>query len=486
MKFFLRAIWLVIGLVLLLARPVLAADQIDLELKDPAADTYTRQTVTQVALTYEQAPISADVPAFLSSGRTMVPVRVISEALHADVQWNQEKKEVTITLGQQTIVLTIDAAEALVGGETIRLYDGIPATLVKLDGVHRTMVPLRFVSEQLGADVAWDPVTYTADILPPAPLEPFPQQPADLAPSAITAPVYRAGALTSAVDGPAQPVIFSLPGRVVIDFPGAVFSDRLSGSVPIPTSAVHTVRYNQYDAGYPGYDRVARIVLDLRPGYGLADLFVGFEDGLLTAVFPMVSKEQMQAPQPPEPAAARIVLDAGHGGAERGALIGELAEKELNLPVALKVGQLLENMGYEVLYTRRDDSTVSLAERADFANAQQADLFVCIHSNSFPDDPAISGLETYYLPSSSNPNSPAKLLAGYIQASAVAASGAQDRSIRPGSYYVLRHTDMPAVLIEMGYMTNDQELERLLDSAYQDRMAAGIAAGIARYLQEGQ
>lgn len=132
-------------------------------------------------------------------------------------------------------------------------------------------------------------------------------------------------------------------------------------------------------------------------------------------------------------------------------MVGDLPEKIINLSVTNQVGALLSAMGYEVLYTRQDDETVSLQDRAAFANDHNADLFVCIHSNSFPSNPEISGVETYYLPSQSNPNSPGKLLASHIQTSVVAATGAADRSIRPGNYYVLKHTAMPAVLVEMGY-----------------------------------
>ena len=197
---------------------------------------------------------------------------------------------------------------------------------------------------------------------------------------------------------------------------------------------------------------MARIVLDLRPGYGLADLAIAFDEGVLSAAFPVATEQEPEPPLATEPAPARIVLDAGHGGTEKGAMVGDLPEKIINLSVTNQVGALLSAMGYEVLYTRQDDETVSLQDRAAFANDHTADLFVCIHSNSFPSNPEISGVET----------------------------------IRPGNYYVLKHTAMPAVLVEMGYMTNEQELALLLDVDYQARLAGGIAAGIVKYLQEGQ
>ena len=414
MRSMLRSVLWIVCLFAALSIRATAVNQVQLDLKTPHMDTYTSQLVTCVALTLNEQALDTDVPAFLSGGRTMVPVRVISEALGAQVQWNQDAKEITITSQHTTIVLIIDSATAMVDGQAVDLFDGVPATLVRQAGVHRTMVPLRFVSEQLGAEVGWDPATYTAEITPPAASEP-PAQPEPPA-SQMTAPVYASGALTTSVEGGAQPVIFSLPGRVVIDFPGAVFSGQSAGSISVSGSAVHTVRFNQYDAEYPGYSRVARIVLDLRPGYGLADPAIAFDEGVLSAAFPVAAEQQTQPPAT-EPAPARIVLDAGHGGTEKGAMAGDLPVKVINLSVTNQVGALLSAMGYEVLYTRLDDETVSLQDRAAFANDHNADLFVCIHSNSFPSNPEISGVETYYLPSQSNPNSPGKLLASHIQTS---------------------------------------------------------------------
>ncbi len=402
----LRSVLWIVCLFAALSIRATAVNQVQLDLKTPHMDTYTSQLVTCVALTLNEQALDTDVPAFLSGGRTMVPVRVISEALGAQVQWNQDAKEITITSQHTTIVLIIDSATAMVDGQAVDLFDGVPATLVRQAGVHRTMVPLRFVSEQLGAEVGWDPATYTAEITPPAASEP-PAQPEPPA-SQMTAPVYAFRRADHLCGGRRAACHFfsARPGCHRLSRRGLF--GQSAGSISVSGSAVHTVRFNQYDAEYPGYSRVARIVLDLRPGYGLADLAIAFDEGVLSAAFPVAAEQQTQPPAT-EPAPARIVLDAGHGGTEKGAMAGDLPEKVINLSVTNQVGALLSAMGYEVLYTRLDDETVSLQDRAAFANDHNADLFVCIHSNSFPSNPEISGVETYYLPSQSNPNSPGKL-----------------------------------------------------------------------------
>lgn len=94
----------------------------------------------------------------------MVPVRLISEKMGAAVRWLADTNEVAITLGESTVQLKIGSAQAQVNGEPVTLYDGIPAMVAKYNGIERTMVPLRFVSEQLGAQVGWVQENYTATI----------------------------------------------------------------------------------------------------------------------------------------------------------------------------------------------------------------------------------------------------------------------------------------------------------------------------------
>ena len=106
-----------------------------------------------------------------------------------------------------------------------------------------------------------------------------------------------------------------------------------------------------------------------------------------------------------------------------------------------------------------------------------ADIFVSIHANAF-DDPSVNGLITYYHPSSGR----GKRLAQAIQTPACQATGAKNRNIASADFVVLRETDMCAVLVETGFMTNHDELMKLNTSSYQDKLAQGIAQGIINYL----
>lgn len=177
------------------------------------------------------------------------------------------------------------------------------------------------------------------------------------------------------------------------------------------------------------------------------------------------------------PLGITVVLDAGHGGAQPGCVIGDLQEKEIAMAITQRLKTRLEQMGFDVVLTRGDDMDVGLAERAQIANQAEGDCFVSIHCNSYVDD-SISGLECYYYRSEAG-----EQLAEAI-ATATETSEIDTRESKEGNFQVLREADMPAVLIEVGYMTNPAELELLASEEYQQTLASAIAEGIGAMLGE--
>ena len=181
-----------------------------------------------------------------------------------------------------------------------------------------------------------------------------------------------------------------------------------------------------------------------------------------------------------------VVIDAGHGGKFPGANYAGIREKDLTLKVALKLGKLIEEgmPGVKVVYTRKTDTELGetlladLQKRADIANAVEADIFVSIHSNAAENRPEFQGIYTYYHPSSAR----GARLAQAIQTPLCQLTGGIDRGIKDADFVVLRETEMCAVLVEMGFMTNSEELGKLITGSYQDKLAAGIAEGIVSYL----
>lgn len=176
---------------------------------------------------------------------------------------------------------------------------------------------------------------------------------------------------------------------------------------------------------------------------------------------------------------ALVVLDAGHGGSANGASYDGVLEKDLNLSITLRAARLLEEAGLQVLLTRSDDRDVGLYDRTALANGQEADLFVSIHCNASLTNASASGIYT----AACTEEGPGWLLAQTLRQTVMAATGAGDMGseARP-NLAVLRTAQMPAALVECGYMSTPQELALLTDPAYQALLAQGIADGILAYL----
>jgi N-acetylmuramoyl-L-alanine amidase len=179
-----------------------------------------------------------------------------------------------------------------------------------------------------------------------------------------------------------------------------------------------------------------------------------------------------------------IVLDAGHGGWDPGKVQGESEEKHINLCIAKKLQTYLEQGGATVFITRVDDSglgkskTGDMKARRQIANTSRADIFVSIHQNAFR-NPTVHGAQTFYYNSSDN----SQKLATSIQNRLREFADPQNK-LKPkenDNYFVLKQTEMPAVLVECGFMTNYNERCKLQTDAYQEKIAWSIYLGIVDY-----
>lgn len=197
---------------------------------------------------------------------------------------------------------------------------------------------------------------------------------------------------------------------------------------------------------------------------------------------PATSEIQVFARSIEEEKQKLIVIDAGHGDEDPGSSISNVDEKDLNLQIALKLKSALEEEGYEVMMTRSGDTYLTLTERAEFANEVEADLFISIHQNSYIDDSTVSGIEVYYNESTKTESD--EVLAQFIQTELVETTGARDRGIRAyDELVVTRKTEMPACLVELGYMTNKSELSLLQSDAYQYKLVTGMVNGINQFFE---
>ena len=489
------------------------AGSISVRFFDETSGQYQADTVTDtVHITLDGTPLSGSVPAMVQylngGGRTLIPVRLVSEQLGAQVIWVPDTRQVILLRDADTIVLTLGSAQALVNGQIVELPGGVPACVVKYQGAENTMVPLRFVSEQLGAQVDWDQTTFTASITSPYSPEPEPVPTPTPTPTPVPTPEPEptvpgdsgGGALgyveQITADANAQslqirtdhaPVykVLDFEDRVVIDILDAALAAGFPETVTADNDLISAVRVAQHsndDLGY-GCDSTVRVVLDLKEGITLAENVTVTQLPLGILVTTFLNEDEhgevdFTPSIPINPQKSTVVLDAGHGGSAYGASYEGYMEKDINLSVTRKVQALLLARGYNVVMTRSDDSYVDLYERADIANAVEADIFVSIHSNAAENRPDFQGIYTYYHPSSQR----GKRLALAIQEPLSQITGGLNRGVRSNDYVVLRETDMCAVLVEMGFMSNHEELMNLVNDSYQDKLAQGITEGIVRYL----
>lgn len=177
---------------------------------------------------------------------------------------------------------------------------------------------------------------------------------------------------------------------------------------------------------------------------------------------------------------SRVIIDAGHGGKDKGAHRGSVYEKTLALSVAKRVETLLKAKGIPVTMTRRSDKFVTLTDRALIANRYKDAVFVSIHFNAHVSS-RYHGIETYYY------GAEGSKLAAHIHLRMLSRVKGKDRQSRQRkNLAVLRRTQCPAVLVECGYISNPYERQRCITSSYQYSCARAIADGIIAYKNFGK
>jgi N-acetylmuramoyl-L-alanine amidase len=202
--------------------------------------------------------------------------------------------------------------------------------------------------------------------------------------------------------------------------------------------------------------------------------------GQVVASPPLKPRSQIQPSYGNNTGRQLVVIDPGHGGPDVGATRNGVYEKDIVLTMSKQLGRILQQMGYSVMYTRTEDIDLDLEPRVQMAENARASAFVSVHVNSLDASASqINGVETYHAPGASL----GKNLAELVHEQIIASTGATDRGVRSAKFHVIIKTSMPAILVETGFITNPSEASRLVNSAYQERMAAAIAKGIDQFLR---
>ncbi|SEK37617.1 N-acetylmuramoyl-L-alanine amidase [Paenibacillus sp. cl141a] len=408
----------------------------------------------------------------------MIPIRVVAENLKFNVNWDKKTQNVHIQQGSKAISLTVGKNEALVENDTVTL--NVAPQMIK----NTVVVPMRFVSEEMGLSVGWNNkdklVTLSSNTSLPS--EPSNESGIEAATNQIHEINYASNQLVVSLDQEITPVITTLqnPERIVVDFPSTNLGDMgqaLSGGAMgrLDTSESPNITDIRYSL-FKNDPAQVRIVIELNNVRS-----VNYEQQTIAGKF-ILDLSMVNEPVPITPVSSGkkiVVIDPGHGGSDPGTTsFSKKPEKIFALALGLKVQALLQQeSGIEVIMTRETDIYPTRSERVKLANDLKADVFVSIHGNSVKAAPQVSGTETYYYQRESS-----KELANLIHHNLIKALGFKDRSVRNGNYQVIRETTMSAVLLEIGFLSNKSEEEAMMSETNQNKAAQAIVDGIKEYL----
>lgn len=520
-----------------------------------------------IKIYYNNKEIVSEVSPFIENGRTLVPVRMILEALNYDVLWNDKTKTVTIKSTNSTILLSINSNIAVVNNKNITMDT---KAMIK---DNRTFVPIRFIAENLGYLVRWDEPTKSIFIETKTTdtkiLKVYTERFSDKLHIKIES--------DNLISEPKKMSLYN-PDRYVIDIDNAVLQTDLR-EINVNSEFVSKVRFSQFQIS----PNIVRVVVDLNKQTDIATKFI---DGLFTIeindtkpiisnitakrvgvqdivtissntllnaenftlfnpnriVFDFINTDitanqllfngefidkinfynhsdktrvtitvkekadykfetndgsfvitifkanDQETPQ--NNSNALVVLDPGHGGKDPGSLgiiDGKtvLTEKEVNLYISNKVLKQLKAEGYNIISTRTTDKYLDLTARAEIANSANASLFVSIHNNAYPNETAQGTLTMYaYDTPKENMTVSGKSIATIMQNELIKGTQGQDRGLLKNSkIYVISKTNMPAILTECLFMSNPNDLQKLMDNKSLDKIAVSIATGIKEILK---
>ncbi|WP_440115524.1 N-acetylmuramoyl-L-alanine amidase [Paenibacillus sp. QZ-Y1] len=434
---------------------------------------------TKIILDGHELNLPNDVEVVNVRNNVMIPIRVVAENLKFSVNWDQKTQNVHIQQDSNAISLTVGKQEALVENSTVNL--NIAPQMIK----NTVVVPIRFVSEEMGLKVGWNNkdkiVTLTST--PSLPTSPTNGSGNEATTNLIHELNYTNNQLVVSLEREITPVITTLknPDRIVVDFPSTNFGNL--GQVPsggsmgrLDTSDFPNVTEIRYSL-FKNDPAQVRIVIELNNVSS-----VNYNQQTIAGKF-ILDLSKLNDPTTATPVTGGkkiVVIDPGHGGSDPGTIsFTQKHEKHFALALGLKVQALLQQESdIEVIMTRETDIYPTRPERVKLANDLKADVFVSIHGNSVTSAPQVSGTETYYYQRASS-----KELADIIHKNLIKAMGFKDRGSKNGNYQVIRETTMPAVLLEIGFLSNQIEEEAMMLESTQNKAAQAIVDGIKEYLK---
>ncbi len=430
--------------------------------------------------------VETTVPPLIFNDYALVPIREVCEPMGALVNYINVSKQIFVNFEDSYLRLKIGSQTASVDEIDVEIPGGIAPMLISINGSSaKTMVPVRFMAENLGFDVDFDGENGIIKINEPQEVKKSVINNYKLSQTSASTTIKLT--LDKAVSQHSKP---ALTTSDVLYFDISDCSYNLPSTNEINKGAIKSLRFGIHDNS-------TRVAVDLEnfTGYKVT-LSTDKKTFTITVTSRPVENENTndnnQSANESQTAFEKIVvIDAGHGGKDPGTsgIIGDetFYEKTVNLDIALKVKEILESKGITVLMTRDSDTYPTLTERSDFANINDAVMFVSIHANSATSESA-SGYEVYYstLNNSTTTGLNSKELAESIIDMLSENITTRNRGVKTADHVVTKTSYMPAVLIELGFMTNPEELALMFTKDFQNDFATGVAEGIMNVIDKAK
>lgn len=480
----------------------------------------------KVSIKLNDKDILGNVPGILYKGTTMVPIRVISENLGAEVSWNEVTNEVEVKKDSKKIVVKIGSIVGTVNGTSKNITGGNPPILADSS----TLVPIRFLSEELGFSVDWNGITNTALLktvvnnykliqndeeigvyysLSKAVLEGVKWDSSKVEKSGTiiwryedhikSYVVYQDYDYLGMYDNISDAITEGLKwsnskvekdGKKVWDF--NIFKKDFN----LYQNNIYINSFSSFEVAVSEATKISNSKIEKdgkivwNPDLGETGYKV-YQGTALLGIFSSLTEAIKEGQKWSGSTILKndetvwefgknklIVIDPGHGGSDPGAIsFSGYAEKKLTLSVALKLGDELKKMGYIVEYTRTTDVYVGLSERANIGNRLNADGFISIHFNSASASTA-TGIETYYSPKTGVKQTYDYNFANAIQKRLIEATGQSNRGTKSANYVVTKESKKYAALVELGFINNPMDEIKLISTDYHIKTAKAIADGV--------
>ena len=460
--------------------------------------------------------IETSVEPLLFNDYALVPIREVCESMGATVKYVNSSKKIYITFDDTYLHLQIGNNKAYLNSDEILIPGGVTPMLISLAGeaYAKTMVPIRFVSESLGLKVDFDGDNGIIKITGRNSSDTQDEETVKstiyeysctkINPKTVTLKIY----FDTEIKEITSPKLTDA-GVLYFDVPDSKYSIKTTNE--INEGAIKNLRVGLHET-------YTRIAIDTE---NMAEYNVNLSNDKKIILVTVTSDAEIKenpdedtkqddtddsgdtdktednnkndkdednknpVTRPPANTNEKIVvIDAGHGGQDPGALGTdsegkEHKEKDLNLEIAKRVRDILEENGITVIMTRDGDTFPTLTDRSDIANAHQAVIFASIHANSATSD-TVSGFEVYY---STQNNSDATGLSSHQLAKSVTSAiddkiSIRNRGVKTADHIVTKTSIMPAILIEVGFMSNPDELSLMLTDDFRSNFSQGIANGI--------